>query len=98
MGAAEIVLREVNLRAINVNVRIVGEGETNAVVESEGEFAVGHVIFEALRRGERRRSSLASVKAQGCLEWGSRLRVRRTNTDEHKQRERRLEGGEKSPG
>ena len=71
MRAAKIVQGEINLRAIDVDVRIVGEGEANAVVEGEDELAVGDMIFEALRRGQRRRSSLAGLRAERCLEWRS---------------------------
>jgi len=71
MRAAKIVQGEINLRAIDVDVRIVGEGEANAVVEGEDELAVGDMIFEAPRRGQRRRVSLAGLRAERGLEWRS---------------------------
>jgi len=61
--AAKIVDREINLRAIDVNVRIVGKSKADAVVEGENELAVGDVIPEALGRKKWNRSFLAAIKA-----------------------------------
>ena len=61
--AAKIVEGEINLRAVDVNVRIVGEGEANGVVEGENELAIGDVILQTLGRGQWRRNSLASIKS-----------------------------------
>ncbi|PYU13135.1 MAG: hypothetical protein DMG37_11265 [Acidobacteria bacterium] len=63
MRAAKIVEREINLRAIDVNIRIVGKSKADAVVEGENELAVGDVILEALGPEQRRRSFLAAIKA-----------------------------------
>ena len=63
MRAAKAVQREVNLRAINVDVCIVRESEANAVVERENELAVGDVSFQTLGRGQRRPGSLAGTEA-----------------------------------
>jgi len=51
--AAKIVEREINLRVIDVNIRIVGKSKADAVVEGENELAVGDVILEALGREQR---------------------------------------------
>jgi len=40
----EIVLREIDLRVIDADIRVVGKGQADAVVESENEFTVRDVI------------------------------------------------------
>ena len=84
MRAAKIVEREINLRAVDVNVGVVGEGQANAVVEGENELAVGDVILESLGRGQRRGRSLTAIEAKRCIQWRSGLRARRSNAEENK--------------
>lgn len=75
MRAAEIVEGEIDLRAVDVDVRIVGEGQANAVVNSENELAVGYAILQAFRARQGTRELLPAAKAQRCFQWRSGLCV-----------------------
>ena len=46
-----------------MNVRIVGESEADAVIESKDELAVRHMILQPLRGGQLRRGLLAAVES-----------------------------------
>ena len=67
MRTAKIVEGEVNLRAVDVYVRVVGKSEANAVVDGEDEFAVGDVILHTLRSRQRGRELLVAAKAERCF-------------------------------
>ena len=58
MRAAKIVERKVNLKAIDVNVRVIGESQPNAVINGENELAVRDVILQAVRSRQRGRELL----------------------------------------
>ena len=63
MRAAKTVQSEVNLGAVDVNVRIVGKGEAYAVVDGENELAVSDVILQTFRSRQRGRELLPASKA-----------------------------------
>src|ERR1051325_5958992 len=84
MGALKIVQREINLRAIDANVRIVCESQADAVVESKDELAVRHMVLKTLRPGQLRRGLLAAVESQRRLQRRDGLRTRIVDTHEGK--------------
>ena len=61
MRAPKIILREVDLRMVEPNVRVIRKSQANAVIECKNELTAGHVVLQPLRWRKQRCRFLSRI-------------------------------------